>query len=364
MTPSTQTQSPAQPSPVTNPLHQFYLRNESFLLKGAPLFIGFMMFFLYFTQNSFFPAIDLFGLASLMLSAFLIGSAFCLIAGLGLWYPGAFWVSSTLGDQVIRRKLWRNKPGKRSDSDHSLLLIMTHLFLPFLATGLINAGIATAVGNLWLCLGLVASATIAVSGIASYLLARRFSLQRTELYEQLFVLCAAQVFSLVLYIVVALLLSREFNALHTSRLSYEAIWLAPILTTAAITVSALSSQVMWQYSIAIRFVLVILLALPTGLVKDLPPQVMRWLGAGNYKAHEVLLAPDECKALSAQYPSISGCVLHDVKVVWGLGDTLKMRLALADYQENQISCNRCADENKCTQALILSKSAVSSMVLD
>jgi len=355
--------SPLPQAPVERPdsATAFYVRNEGLLIKGAPLLIGFLIFFLYFAENSFFPSTDLFGLASLMLSAFIVGAGILAIAVLGLWLPTWMWTTTILGDSSIWQKLNSGKKANVGDQHVALGLIIAYFVFPCLLTS-----IAWIAAIYLFFSGISSTFTLAlfllVGTATATIIARTYKISWRKLPS----LIAGVGVPIGLYGLIAAVVTLQlYKHVATSGTQLElacALAISCAFTWMVVSAYAITHKMHWKLSLSLKLFFALVIAIPSNMYREVPDFIVNLLGAGNYEATSLLLSDSQCKTLTNKYPDIEKCTLDNVHVIWGLGDTLKIRVALHNFISGDFLTYPCTARTGCLNDLTIAKDGVTSIV--
>lgn len=350
-------QKTTEESGTMKPL-DIFVENSGVLFKGTPLFIGFIIFFLYFCQNSFFPSIDLFGITSLLISAFLLGTAVVVSIMLGLVFPGWSWTDACLRQN---EKLWTT----HVDSSKKPWFRYTNIILKCFAIPLIICSATTAlawifISDIRILLVATIGLPIVTGGIAGLLEGKIYKLPPPFRIE-----CGFATFiSLIMTNIICLLTLWTLQATQFPDHAEVIPWVAGIswlLGSMIVIVNALASQLGLKYWMAISLLVTLLAMMATQMPTSLPPKIMAILGVGHYPAKQIILNEDACKALKGSIVSTENCAIENPWIIWSAGDIFKIRLNVRTFIDTHTTCKSC-EKGLCSNDLIISKDSVAAII--
>ncbi|WP_426112026.1 hypothetical protein [Pseudomonas sp. DSP3-2-2] len=338
-------------------IESFYKGNESTIIKGAPLLIGFLIFFIYFMDNSFFPAIDLFSLVSLLTAAFIIGSFFIIATFLGLIYPAKSWFHLFLADGSIWGDITGGSPANQQKAKK---LIHWFFTLPVIISCSLNTVIIevshSTLFKMWAFFITAAVVSVTFGGAIT----KVFNLSASAFKKYVMTIWPPLIFSnfICFGFEIALLESDETNngltALTSPAITGTCIGLLLILIT-IYTIQAKSIRTTFM-AITTGFAVMILM----GMQHSVPSQIVKTLGVGNYTARSIILKPEMCQSLKEASFIIDHCTIGWVHVIWELGDAYKISYK-PDYRKidkNGDRLTECPGIEPCGTILTLPKDSV------
>lgn len=339
------------------PLNHLLSLAKSPFTKRAPIFIGFLIFFAYFIKIKYFPPIELFSLASLLISAFIIGSLTLACIALSFWFPGWAWMDSTFSDKKYHKALAIRKISQEKNStlDYRTGAILTHLCAPITLTITLQCISAIYLKDTWhyaLAFFIIA---FSIAILSSYILKKRSNMHFSFFIEQCFTSSLILIFSSLLWLIVSisLLQTRNFTAL-------QSIITSSIGTIFCISISSLFSLLERRIATICRIILIAIVLAVTGAHNFLPGKIISILGIGNYFAHLIYLHPDHCDYFISENTGNENCLISRPLILWGQGDIWKVGVSLEHYVPNRNET--CTTENGCMRTMLLPKESISSVI--
>ena len=347
----------------SNIILDFYKRNESLILKGTPLLMGFFIFFAYFIQHAFFPTVDLFSLASLLTAAFFIGAFFLISVFLVLVYPAWSWSRFFLLDQ----ELWQNKKettankDKDKDKDKDSIIIVTEFFvLPILLSCVLNSWGGSIFPSVEYKISIFFLSAALVSLLFGLLVCWHHKLSKLTIVKYIATTFPPLIFSnlICLSLEVAFLYSdKDQNPILKS--------IPPVLfgTMAGIFLVSIIAYTTHKHSLEYAFMSATMALLCIGLTdiqSTAPPQIVKMLGVGNYTASAIILKGETCQSSRDTGYILRDCTLEDPFIIWGLGDSYK--LVHTGYFRSKGRNSSCSDEKLCKAEITIPKESVLAIV--
>lgn len=296
-----------------------------------------------------------------MLSAFIVGAGILAIAILGLWLPTWMWTTAILGNSSIWQDLNNGKKSNVGDQYFSLGLIIAYFVLPCLLTSVV-----------W-----ITATYLFFSGISSTFTLVLFFLAGTATatviawvykisWRKLPSLIARVAVPIALYGLIAAMVTLQlYKHTATSGTQLElacALAISCAFTWMVVSVYAITHKMNWKLSLSLKLFFALVIAIPSNMYREVPESIVNLLGAGNYEATSLLLSDSQCKTLKNKYPDIEKCTLDNVHVIWGLGDTLKIRAALHNFKSGDFLTYPCTARTGCLNDLTIAKDGVTSIV--
>lgn len=331
-----------------DPLNHLLSLARSPSAKRAPIFIGFLIFFLYFLDIGYFPPIELFNLASLLISAFIIGSLLLACLSLSFWFPGWAWMDSTFRDKAYLRAL-ASRQFNQSRSiklDFRVGVILTNLCLPIIIV--IGAQCLSAIffkSTIYYAIAFFSAIPI-VSIPASYFLTNLNRMRISFFIEQCFISSLILLFSSLVWLLVfiSLMQTRKLELVNS-------IIVSGVATVICISISPFFSLLEFRIAFICRTTLISIALVLTGAHEFLPSKIVSLLGIGNYYAKEVFVKGNHCNFPGNNNQNDQYCSIQHPLILWGQGDIWKLGVSIDHYVLNKNES--CTIKNGCLQTMLL-----------
>ncbi|WP_404436996.1 hypothetical protein [Stutzerimonas chloritidismutans] len=330
-------------------------------IQRSPIVLGFLIFFAYFLETAYFPPIELFGLASLLISAFLIGSAvvICIIAC--FWFPGWAWSDSIFKDKsYLRAAAYKEITGDQNRRiSHRFTSIFGHLCIPLAFTTSLICAYSIYIDDAWTFTISSLITVLLTSLFSAWILRKRYNLSLTFYAEQCFISFLVLLFSNLIWFLILVSLQQEW----TSEIAKSAI-LASIITIFTISLSAIFSQLEWRIALISRIFLLSVLIIASGMIQTIPGKIVSKLGLGNYEAKSIILTRSYCEIAKNQLQKSDGCSIENPFVIWGQGDMWKIKVNLESYVINHAEhrTEKCMLINGCVLNVLIPRAAIASVI--
>ena len=326
-------------------------------LKGVPLAVGFLVYFTYFCQTSFFPSIDLYSLILLLISAFIIGSAVMLSITFGYFFPGWSWV-----DSIFRKDtgIWASYTRQTGETEVAAVRFMLRwLARPLLLNSICTALIWSTIDNLWLVLITSIVLQLVIVFIFGELIFRLPGMNLNLALDYLSTTFATLSFTNIICLLASLALQSTYDDFN-GHISLPVAFSAWAIGTVVILANAAASRCSFfvAFSISITLSLLAICGMRGPVV--LPSKFVSILGVGHYQADQVVLQKETCAALSNSLKA-DQCIIRNTWVIWAAGDLYKFRLLKTGSDEAKSKAG-CKLNNESCMELALPKSAVMAII--
>lgn len=288
-----------------------------------PLTFGFIVFLFYFTKHGFYPSFDIFQFSSLLISAFCIGAiAFTLFAVLTA-LPGFFIVQNFLKRPEIKKTLSKLIDGRTTTEQNKVISfsLRTAVLWPCVVNAAVTFSSVELFPDYFLWFALLSP--IAVSIIFSLGLTQSLYLTWKDVVIYILASSLTLFFSTFLFLIflkvagstISSLAESPFESLAMTALAIIISFLVAMTTMASLGGAKVVALASIMFSSLILFY--------SGAVTDLPKNVVRALGLGEYEAKAIIFTKDYCENFeNTQNINFSGdCAIQNAKVIWSLGES-------------------------------------------
>lgn len=305
-------------------------RNITTIIKAVPAIVGFTIFLMYFCEHHFFPSFDLFSLGSLLIAASVLGILIFLLITLGISLPGLIWTDMFLKDKIVRDELsYYLSKTEDKEKKEKLSIIRIYFFYP--------AVLATLTSLLAILVKIEEPLYLTAFLALYFLLAGTLKYKYHLSWSSLLKYTLASTFAFVIASIVSI-----FFAFTTIKLKYAnepehyqlfVVVAISILMTMAFTLCAISfHSSKYSHTIFFSMLFAVFISVISNMWITLPGGITKILGIGNYLASEVHVNGAPCKIESIPWKKTTekNCVLENVRIIWGLGDTHRIQIQNKD----------------------------------
>ncbi|MDG6398412.1 hypothetical protein QCD79_00250 [Pseudomonas quasicaspiana] len=303
---------------------EIFLRKHNWKLFRITSFsFGFMLFLVYFCQNSFYPDFDIFGFASLLVAASILGGGIVVFVTLGFCSPGLFWHHTFFRDPIIHAHFSNTSAVTQSSEKLQHRLTTSYFFVPC----------TVSLAILYVCVFLLSTPASYTTGllagpmvIGAYWgkkLAKEYALPKWSALKfaitALITFFLTNIISLLLLITAKDLLKEQYNLLGDHIFAITLLCLFSVI----FTVIARLIQVSLTHAVIVGSLLAISVMLFSQAFTRIPNNIVKLLGIGNYDVENVLLTEDACTQLSKveAYSIDTKCRIDQAHIIWSMGDT-------------------------------------------
>ncbi len=291
------------------------------------LAFGFLIFLVYFCQNSFYPDFDLFSFISLLAAAAVLGGGVLAVVGFGFAAPGWIWSEMFFSDKQINEELgYRiNKNTPKDKLDHRLT--NRYFFFPALLCNLILiVAMYFFDSDTAYTFGLIL-APIVVGLVFGFFVQKNYELPSWSWLK--FAFTAFLTFSIcnLVALLSTLKIDQTFPEITLMIGQYPFMILSFFVTLLFLTLLTTFVRRDQRFLLLITPLLAFFLMLATNTWNVLPSNIVNQLGIGNYEAEQILLNSDTCEKYKVipTYGVTSDCALNNVHVVWSMGGLYSIR---------------------------------------
>lgn len=288
-----------------------------------PLAFGFIVFLFYFTKHGFYPSFDIFQFSSLLISAFSIGAiAFLLFAGLTI-IPGIFIVQLFLKRTEIKKTISKLIDGRTTAERDRVIFfsLRTTVLWPCVINATITFSSIELMPDHFLWFALFSP--VAVSALFSLGLTQSLYLTLKDVAVYILASSLTLFFSTLLFIIFLKLAGSAISPLANSPFETLAITALAILISFFVSMTTLANLGGTKVVLLASTLFSTLMLTYGGVVTNLPKNVVRALGLGEYEARAIIFTKDYCENFeNTQNIKFSGnCAIQDAQVIWSLGES-------------------------------------------
>ncbi|MDU9393143.1 hypothetical protein [Pseudomonas sp. zfem002] len=332
--------------------------NFGALLKGVPLFIGFLIYFIYFCQISFFPSVDLFALTSLLVSAFLMGAALIVVVSLGLFFPGWSWADTCIKKENSIGTYFFGATGMDGMTASRFMLIW--FALPLLLNTVLSVLSWKSHDESWSVTAIFIVIPLALPVVFGGWLKKVSGGTWSQIINYIVFTWLSLLCTNVACFIIGFTFLSSFEDWN-GRVSPEAAVVGWSLGSLIVLANAAASRLSLRAGLAASLCLAVIALVAMRGTVVFPARMMAILGVGHYQSQKVLLKKETCETLSNSIPLVDGCAISKPWVVWGVGDVFKLRVAKGVSSESTIS-RPCGPHGGACQELILAKESVVAII--
>jgi hypothetical protein len=311
------------PNAMFERAEQFLRKHNWKLFKIASFSFGFILFLVYFCQNRFYPDFDIFGFASLLVAASILGGITVAFVTLGFCAPGLFWFYTFFQDPVILNHFKNHDTLNQYTKTTQHRLISSYFFIPSIVSlSILYACIFTLKTNTGYTTGLIIGPAV-IGYFWGRKLQKEFSLPKWSSLKYgitaLITFFLINIISLLLLFAAHDLLDRQAKALG------DYLFAGMFLSLFSIFFAAIARlvQISLTHAIIAGSTLAVSMMLMSQAFIVLPGNVIRNLGIGNYDVQNVIFTTSACDQLRKikAYGIDDKCQISHAHITWSMGST-------------------------------------------